>query len=493
MNFFKDSPVDLMFFSMCNKFDLACMIMSRMSGSFYIVCWYGNVDQKLAYNFSKTFYYECQIGKFDVEHAFNVAANMCKHNRADSGEIFPCLMCKSESGEKVLLQANWRTDTFPSLRPELEQFDRWIINEFEEHTARYCDSEFVSSSQILHIEEEDRDWLEYEGNIQGNNEKLALEAIGFTMTINGRVIGKKYNEKTADGKFIKGHMLSDKKIVEGKNIDLFWKAQKFNKSIWPSHPKHGRKWTGKFGLWESVVPNIIKQVNLSRKEMVLCKMYLYEVAAERQRMLKSGPGLNSHAHMLEIIQNIIDEIELRTIDQCNDAELLFDDRREKLDAIHSRWLTLHQKMPIKKACDNFDLWISIDKKQDGKYPDVIRVRNSITQACEKIDQRFTDLTEASVKNCSDMQRLTDYKSRYDEEYQRGLNQIDWLHSKSAYYGYDKVISTWENFENAIDGARNMIVQRIDELKSSQLSELDMSALADALPTPSPAATGNKKP
>ena len=96
-------------------FDLACMIMSRMSGSFYIVCWYGNVDQKLAYNFSKTFYYECQIGKFDVEHAFNVAADMCKHNRADSGEIFPCLMCKSESGEKVLLQANWRTDTFPSL------------------------------------------------------------------------------------------------------------------------------------------------------------------------------------------------------------------------------------------------------------------------------------------------------------------------------------------------------------------------------------------
>ena len=121
------------------------------------------------------------------------------------------------------------------------------------------------------------------------------------------------------------------------------------------------------------------------------------------------------------------------------------------------------------------------------------MRNSITQACEKIDQRFTDLTEASVKNCSDMQRLTDYKSRYDEEYQRGLNQIDWLHSKSAYYGYDKVISTWENWENAIDGARNMIVQRIDELESSQLSELDMSALADSLPTPSPAATGNKKP
>lgn len=47
----------------------------------------------------------------------------------------------------------------------------WTINKFEEHTARYYDSDFVSSSQILHLEEEDRDWLEYEGNIRGNKER----------------------------------------------------------------------------------------------------------------------------------------------------------------------------------------------------------------------------------------------------------------------------------------------------------------------------------
>lgn len=88
--------------------------------------------------------------------------------------------------------------------------------------------------------------------------------------------------------------------MEGTNIDLFWNAQKFDTSIWPSDPNYGRKWT-KFGLWESVVPNIIKHVNFSREEMVLCEMYLYEVAAERQRNLKSGPGLINHAHMLKII------------------------------------------------------------------------------------------------------------------------------------------------------------------------------------------------
>ena len=240
-----DKPLRLIYLSMCDKFSLACMLMStlRSSGSFYVVCWHNEVPDRLAYDFSEQFYCYCAYTAFDVERAFDTTTNnilLCYSEYQREG-CYPCLLRQSENDGQPpsLLRANWKQ------RPEM--IDRDIIARFDDLRLKNLENEvFGSTSEPFDIMEGDRNW--HDGNQIGDNEKDALRAIGFITS---------------------GHSINAAGMVE--DIDSFWRAQKnFDTNLWPSTAGKPRRWPQ---IWNKVLPKAILQCADSSK-IKACRWHL---------------------------------------------------------------------------------------------------------------------------------------------------------------------------------------------------------------------------
>ena len=295
-----NKPLKLIYLSMCDKFPLACMLMSTLqsSGSFYVVCWHKLVPDKLAYDFSKQFYRYCAYIAFDVEKAFDTTIYniLLDYSEEDRKGFYPCLLRQSEiDGQPPrLLRANWK------MKPEIIDSD--IIVRFDDFCSRDLESEsFGSTSKPFHITEGDRNWRD--GNQIGDNEKDALGAIGFITS--GHTL-------TADG------MVSD--------IDSFWYAQvnTFDANLWPATAEKPRRWPH---LWNKVLPKVILQCTDSSK-IKACRWHLQtainlriadfqqksnsaSLSPDKQREMN-----RSHQYMIRVMKEGIQAIDRRmaTID-----------------------------------------------------------------------------------------------------------------------------------------------------------------------------------
>ena len=290
-----NKPLRLIYLSMCDKFPLACMLMSTLqsSGSFYVVCWHKLVPDKLAYDFSEQFYRYCAYIAFDVEKAFDTTIYniLLDYSEEERKGFYPCLLRQSEiDGQPPrLLRANWK------MKPEIIDSD--IIVRFDDFCSRDLESEsFGSTSKPFHITEGDRNWRD--GNQIGDNEKDALGAIGFITS--GHTL-------TADG------MVSD--------IDSFWYAQvnTFDANLWPATAEKPRRWPH---LWNKVLPKVILQCTDSSK-IKACRWHLQtainlriadfqqksnsaSLSPDKQREMN-----RSHQYMISVMKKGIQAIDRR--------------------------------------------------------------------------------------------------------------------------------------------------------------------------------------
>merc|ERR1711871_477100 len=242
---YSERPIRLIFMSMCDKFPLACMLMStiRSSGSFYVVCWHGKVPDRLAYAFGVAFYELCARDKLDIPKAFD-AASINVLLRCDIEKptgCFPLLLRQGENEEDPasLLRANWVQ------RPEL--IDQSIQEEFRDLSSNENLSHVIGEGEHIELPEGNRNW--HDGNQVGDHEKAALSALGFD----------------TKGKF--------------------------------------RKWQE---LWDDVFPKVIEQC-MDIKKLKSCGFHLDEVIRLRKVEYNQKKHLNiaslnrSHQYMLSVI------------------------------------------------------------------------------------------------------------------------------------------------------------------------------------------------
>jgi len=274
---YSDRPMRLIFMSMCDKFPLACMLMStiRSSGSFYVVCWHGKVPDRLAYAFSVAFYEFCARDKLDIPKAFD-AASINVLLRCDIEKptgCFPLLLRQGENEEDPasLLRANWVQ------RPEL--IDQSIQEEFRDLSSNENLSHVIGEGEHIELPEGNRNW--HDGNQVGDHEKAALSALGFDT---------------------KGHALTIRGMVA--DVDAFWVAQNnLDQSLWPVQAGKFRKWQE---LWDDVFPKVIEQC-MDIKKLKSCGFHLDEVIRLRKVEYNQKKHLNiaslnrSHQYMLSVI------------------------------------------------------------------------------------------------------------------------------------------------------------------------------------------------
>jgi len=226
-----NKPLRLIYLSMCDKFSLACMLMSTLqsSGNFYVVCWHKKVPNKVACDFSEQFYRYCAYNAFDIEKAFDTTVNniLLEYSVEERNGCYPCLLRQGEiDGQPPsLLRANWE------MKPEVIDSD--IIARFDNLCSRDLEGEiFGSTSKPFYIMEGNRNW--HDGNQIGDYEKNALGAIGFITS---------------------GHALTSNGNVA--DVDSFWYAQvNFDKILWPATAEKPRRWPH---LWNKVLPKVILQ------------------------------------------------------------------------------------------------------------------------------------------------------------------------------------------------------------------------------------------
>ena len=286
-----DTPLRLIYLSMCDKFSLACMLMStlRSNGSFYVVCWNAEVPDKLVHDFSEQFYSYCAYTAFDIEKAFDttVCNILLTHGYSEEERkgYYPCLFRQSDGDghPPSLLRANWK-----------QMPDEDIIARFNDLCARDLVSEaFGSTSEPFHMVDGDRCWLK--GNTIGNNERGALDAMGFET---------------------RGHALT----VDGRvaDIDSFWGAQvNLDANLWPATAGKPRKWPQ---LWDEVLPQVIltctdiNKINACRRHLKTT-IHLRSADFQQKRNNASLPPQEQrrrnrcHQHIIEVMKKAIQVID----------------------------------------------------------------------------------------------------------------------------------------------------------------------------------------
>ena len=294
-----NKPLRLIYLSMCDKFSLACMLMSTLqsSGNFYVVCWHKKVSDRLAYDFSEQFYSYCAYNAFDVEKAFDTTVNniLLNYSEEERKGCYPCLLRQVEIDGQTpsLLRANWK------MKPEV--IDRDIIVRFDKLCSRDLEGEiFGSTSKPFYIMEGDRNW--HDGNQIGDKEKDALGAIGFITS---------------------GHTLTGDGNVA--DIDSFWHAQvNFDTNLWPATAEKPRRWPH---LWNKVLPKVILQCTDISK-INACRQHLQTAINLRRvdfQQKSNSTSLSpdeqikknrSHQYMIRVMKEAIQAIDkyMATID-----------------------------------------------------------------------------------------------------------------------------------------------------------------------------------
>ena len=294
-----NKPLRLIYLSMCDKFSLACMLMSTLqsSGNFYVVCWHKKVSDRLAYDFSEQFYSYCAYNAFDVEKAFDTTVNniLLNYSEEERKGCYPCLLRQVEIDGQTpsLLRANWK------MKPEV--IDRDIIVRFDKLCSRDLEGEiFGSTSKPFYIMEGDRNW--HDGNQIGDKEKDALGAIGFITS---------------------GHTLTGDGNVA--DIDSFWYDQvNFDANLWPATAEKPRRWPH---LWNKVLPKVILQCTDISK-INACRQHLQTAINLRRadfQQKSNSTSLSpdeqikknrSHQYMIRVMKEAIQAIDkyMATID-----------------------------------------------------------------------------------------------------------------------------------------------------------------------------------